>query len=372
MLITNYSFTEKSIDNTDLKTARNIGARKFFSPGKQYKLIFTSLIILLFILFILDIFFGSVSIKAQDVINAIFSNTGSNLDIIILKFRLPKAITALVVGVALSLSGLQMQTVFRNPMAGPYVLGISSGASLGVAFVILGFSANLSPDSLKGFGNWILVAAAWAGAGSVMLVIMYLSSRVKDIMTILILGIMLSSGISAIVTIMQYFSNETMLKAYVIWTMGSLGNLTSGQLNVLLASVSVGILFSLISVKMLNALLLGEDYAGSIGLNVKFARVIIFSCTSILAGSVTAFCGPIGFIGIAVPHIARILFKTSEHKILIPGTIFTGAAIMLASDIISQLPGSDAILPVNAVTSLIGIPVVIWVILHNRKFSGLF
>jgi len=321
---------------------------------------------------ILDIFLGSVSIKASEVIKVFFTNTGSNFETIILKFRLPKAITALTVGIALSLSGLQMQTVFRNPMAGPDVLGLSSGASLGVAFVILGFSASISPDSIKGLGNWILVAASWAGAGAVMILIMFISSRVKDIMTILILGIMLSSGISAIVIIMQYFSNETMLKAYVIWTMGSLGNLTSNQLHVLLISVSVGVLLSFISAKMLNALLLGENYAGSIGLNVRFARVVIFACTSILAGSVTAFCGPIGFIGIAVPHIARILFKTSDHKILIPGTILTGGAVMLASDIISQVPGSDSVLPVNAVTSLIGVPVVIWVILRNRKYSGLF
>ncbi|MCX6320198.1 MAG: iron ABC transporter permease [Bacteroidia bacterium] len=333
---------------------------------------FAGLLFLVVCFLILDIFLGSVSIKASDVIKAIFTNTESNFETIILKFRLPKAITALTVGIALSLSGLQMQTVFRNPMAGPDVLGISSGASLGVAFVILGFSANISPDSLKGLGNWILVAASWIGAGAVMILIMFISSRVKDIMTILILGIMLSSGISAIVIIMQYFSNETMLKAYVIWTMGSLGNLTSSQLNVLLICVSVGVLLSLFSAKMLNALLLGENYAGSIGLNVRLARIVIFACTSIMAGSVTAFCGPIGFIGIAVPHIARILFKTSDHKILIPGTILTGGAVMLASDIISQLPGSDSVLPVNAVTSLIGIPVVIWVILRNRKYSGLF
>ncbi|MGD0756705.1 MAG: iron ABC transporter permease [Bacteroidales bacterium] len=322
------------------------------------------------IFLVLDIFLGSVSIKATEVIRAIFTSTDSNFETIILKFRLPKAITALTVGVALSLSGLQMQTVFRNPMAGPYVLGISSGASLGVAFVILGFSSNLTPDSLKGLGNWILVAASWIGAGAVMMLIMVISSKIKDIMTILILGIMLSSGISAIVTIMQYFSNETMLKAYVIWTMGSLGNLSAGQLNVLLFSVSAGVILSLFSSKMLNALLIGENYAGSIGLNVRFARVVIFACTSILAGSVTAFCGPIGFIGIAVPHIARILFKTSDHKTLIPGTILIGAVIMLISDIISQLPGSESVLPVNAVTSLIGIPVVIWVILRNRKYSG--
>lgn len=355
-----------------MKTENQIETAHVLSYGKQQKLFFAGLLFLVVCFLILDIFLGSVSIKASDVIKAIFTNTDSNFETIILKFRLPKAITALIVGIALSLSGLQMQTVFRNPMAGPDVLGISSGASLGVAFVILGFSANISPDSLKGLGNWILVAASWAGAGAVMILIMFISSRVKDIMTILILGIMLSSGISAIVIIMQYFSNETMLKAYVIWTMGSLGNLTSSQLNVLLICVSVGVLLSLFSAKMLNALLLGENYAGSIGLNVRLARVVIFACTSIMAGSVTAFCGPIGFIGIAVPHIARILFKTSDHKILIPGTILTGGAVMLASDIISQLPGSDSVLPVNAVTSLIGIPVVIWVILRNRKYSGLF
>ncbi|HUX57300.1 MAG TPA: iron ABC transporter permease [Bacteroidales bacterium] len=355
-----------------LKINKQIERGNIFASGKRHKLIFTGLFFLVISFLILDIFFGSVSIKASDVLKAIFADTGSNLETIVLKFRLPKAITALIVGIALSLSGLQMQTIFRNPMAGPYVLGISSGASLGVAFVILGFSANISPANLAGLGNWILIAASWAGAGIVMLLVMFISSRVKDIMTILILGIMLASGISAVVTIMQYFSNETMLKAYVIWTMGSLGNLTSSQLNVLLISVSVGVLLSLISVKMLNALLLGENYASSIGLNVRFSRVVIFACTSILAGSVTAFCGPIGFIGIAVPHIARILFRTSDHKILIPGTILTGGAVMLASDIISQLPGSESVLPVNAVTSLIGIPVVIWVILRNRKYSDLF
>ena len=339
---------------------------------RKVKLLFLILFMLLIIFLILDVFLGSVSIRPSEVIDALFRHTGSNFETIILKFRLPKAITALIVGVALSLSGLQMQTVFRNPMAGPYVLGISSGASLGVAFVILGFSSGITLDSLHGLGNWILVVASWVGAGAVMLLIMIISSKVKDIMTVLILGIMLSSGISAVVTIMQYFSNETMLKAYVIWTMGSLGNLTSDQLNVLLISVSAGVILSLFSSKWLNALLLGENYATSIGLNVKFARTIIFVCTSILAGSVTAFCGPIGFIGIAVPHIARILFRTSDHKVLIPGTILAGGTIMLISDIISQLPGSESILPVNAVTSLIGIPVVIWMIFRNRKYSGSF
>lgn len=343
-----------------------------YKPGRSTRLLFSGLFLMIIFLIILDILLGSVSIKVSEVFRAFFANTGSNIETILWKFRLPKAITALIVGVALSLSGLQMQTVFRNPMAGPYVLGISSGASLGVAFVILGFSSGISPENIRGLGNWILVAASWIGAGAVMLLIMIISSKVKDIMTILILGIMLSSGISAVVTIMQYFSNETMLKAYVIWTMGSLGNLTASQLNVLMISVSAGVILSFFSSKMLNALLLGENYAASIGLNISFARAVIFISTSILAGSVTAFCGPIGFIGIAVPHIVRIIFKTSDHKVLIPGTILTGAAVMLMCDIISQVPGSGSILPVNAITSLIGIPVVIWVVLRTSNHFSQF
>lgn len=355
-----------------MKNRTNIVSNSINLNSGRIRILFLSLFILVLILLILDVFLGSVSIRPAEVIKALFTHTGSNFETIILKFRLPKALTALIVGVALSLSGLQMQTIFRNPMAGPDVLGISSGASLGVAFVILGFSSNLSADNISGLGNWILVAASWAGAGAVMFLIMIISARVKEIMTILILGIMLSAGISAIVTILQYFSNESMLKAYVIWTMGSLGNLTESQLRVLLISVSAGIILCLVSIKMLNALLIGENYAGSIGLNIKLARFLIFTCTSILAGSVTAFCGPIGFIGIAVPHITRIIFKTSDHRILVPGTILAGGSMMLLSDIISQLPGSESVLPLNSVTSLIGIPIVIWIILRNRKFSAIF
>ena len=355
-----------------MKTTTSNELNSRYNSERKVILIFLGLFLLVAVLLILDVFLGSVTIKPSEVVKAIFNTSHSDFQTIIMKFRMPKAITAVIVGVALSLSGLQMQTVFRNPMAGPYVLGISSGASLGVAFVILGFSSNITPETISGLGNWILVAAAWVGAGAVMLLIMAISSRVKDIMTILILGIMLSGGISAIVTIMQYFSNESMLKSYVIWTMGSLGNLTTSQLNVLVISVSAGMILSLFSSKMLNALLIGENYASSIGLNVRFARTVIFICTSILAGSVTAFCGPIGFIGIAVPHIVRILFKTSDHKVLVPGTILMGGSIMLFSDIVSQLPGSESVLPVNAVTSLVGIPVVIWVILRNRKYSGSF
>lgn len=340
-------------------------------PGYGKSFLFILLLSALLILFILDIFLGSVSLKPSEVIRALFDSGPYENELIILDFRLPKALTALIVGAALSISGLQMQTVFRNPMAGPYILGISSGASLGVAIVILGASSFFAGGNIPLAGNWLLAVSAWIGAGAVLLLVMLISARIRDIMIILILGIMLSSGISAIVTVLQYFSSESMLKAYVVWTMGSLGNLTTGQIRVLALSAGSGLIFSLFTVKMLNALLLGENYAASLGLNVRLARIIIFICTSILAGSVTAFCGPIGFIGIAVPHLVRIMFRTSDHKTLVPGTMLAGSSLMLASDIISQLPGSERILPLNAVTSFIGIPVVIWIILKNRKYSGI-
>lgn len=330
---------------------------------------FAVLAFLLLIVFCLDIILGSVIIKLPEILKVLSGNGNTEFRTIIVDFRFPKAVTALCAGVALSVSGLQMQTLFRNPMAGPYVLGVSSGASLGVAIVIMGFSARFVPESFQSLGSWVLVISAWIGAGAVMMIIMLISSRIRDVMTILIIGIMLASGLSAVVSIMQYFSNETLLKAYVVWTMGSLGNLSSGQLNVLAVAVAAGTALSILSVKMLNALLLGENYAASLGLNLRLSRFMIFAGTSILAGSVTAFCGPIGFIGIAVPHIARNLFKTADHTILVPSTILIGSIAMISSDIISQLPGSASVLPVNSITSLIGIPVVLWIIFRNRKMT---
>ncbi len=349
---------------------------KIQSAGNQYKIgrtyrLFAAVATLLLIFLFLDIVLGSVRLNLGEILRA-FEDPDSRAGIILFRFRLPKAVTAIAAGMALSISGLQMQTIFRNPMAGPYVLGLSSGASLGVAFVILGFSSGISPEMIRGAGNWTIAAASWTGAGVIMVLMMFIAARIENIMTVLILGIMLSSGISAIVSIMQYFSNETMLKAYVIWTMGSIGNLTSSQLLVLLVSVSAGIAISLFSVKMLNALLLGENYAKSIGLNARLARFTAIMATSILTGTVTAFCGPIGFIGIAVPHLARILFRTSDHKVLIPGTILIGGTILLFSDMISQMPWSDNVLPINSVTALIGIPVVFWIILRNNKYSEIF
>lgn len=354
--------------------SNNITNASFYSRGwsaGRTRLLFPLLSLMLILLFVADILLGSVNIHPTELIRSLSDPDGSTAGIIVMKFRLPKAITALLAGMALSVSGLQMQTVFRNPMAGPYVLGLSSGASLGVAFVIMGLSAQYSPAAVRDLGNWAVVVAACAGAGGVMMLIMFISARIRDILTVLIIGMMLSGGISAIVSIMQYFSNESLLKSYVIWTMGSLGNLTGSQIKVLLISCIAGFSICIGSVKMLNVMLLGENYASSMGLNIKISRLIIFAGTSILAGSVTAFCGPIGFIGIAVPHIARIIFRTSDHRILIPATMLTGASVMILSDIISQLPGSDTVIPVNSVTALIGIPVVLWVILRNRKFSDI-
>lgn len=322
-------------------------------------------------LFVIDLLTGSVHISFEDIIMALSGKAEANIINILYGFRLPRALTALLAGMALSVSGLQMQTVFRNPLAGPYVLGISSGASLGVAILILGLSSVISINISLSFNSWAIVGAAWIGSGFVLVLIMIVSVRLRDIMTVLILGIMFASAVSAIVSIMQYFSDESMLKSFVIWTMGSLGNLSWQQLNILIISIIAGLLISILTTKMLNALLLGEDHARSIGLKIRTARILIFISTSILAGSVTAFCGPLAFIGIAVPHICRLIFATSSHNYLIPGTMMLGSIALLLSDIISQLPGDGRILPVNSVTALIGIPVLIWIIVRRNKFVRL-
>ena len=337
----------------------------------QRSCIFIFLGIGLVLLFIVDLLTGPVKLSPGDLVKALSGSLDESTRRILIDFRLPRALTALLAGMALSLSGLQMQTVFQNPLAGPYVLGISSGASLGVAILVLGLSSVISINISLIFNSWAIVAAAWLGSGLVLLLIMIVSVRVRDIMTVLILGIMFASAVSAIVSIMQYFSNESMLKSFVIWTMGSLGNLSWKQLKVLMISILAGLALSVSITKNLNALLLGEEHAHSLGLSVKSSRLLIFISTSILAGSVTAFCGPIAFIGIAVPHICRLIFATSSHNYLIPGTILLGGIVLLASDILSQLPGSGKILPVNSVTALIGIPVLIWIIVGRNKFIRL-
>jgi iron complex transport system permease protein len=263
-----------------------------------------------------------------------------------------------------------MQTIFRNPLAGPYVLGISSGAGLGVALVVLGFGSVFSGQEINYLASWVQIVAAWIGSAVVLFVILIVSMKVKDIMTILILGILFGSAASAIVSILQYFSQHTMLKAFVIWSMGNLGSLSVRQLYVLTPCILGGFIMSFVLIKQLNLLLLGETYARSMGINIRLSRILVFISTSILAGSVTAFCGPIGFIGIAVPHVVRLMFNTANHRILIPGTILLGAVVLLGGDIISTIPGSDIILPINSVTALMGIPVVIWLVIKNRRLSS--
>ncbi len=282
---------------------------------------------------------------------------------IVINIRLVKAVVALLAGAALSVSGLEMQTLFRNPLAGPYVLGISSGASLGVALFILG--APLA--GLSGYVDSIgIVGAAWIGASAVLAVIAFVGRRITDIMVILILGIMFSSGVSAIVQVLQYLSHEDALKSFVIWTMGSLGEVTISQLIVAVPAVIAGLVLAVAAVKPLNLLLLGEDYARSMGLNPLRSRALLFMSTTLLAGTVTAFCGPIGFIGMALPHVARMLFSDADHRVLIPACMLVGADVMLACDIISKF----FTVPVNAITALFGIPIVVWVVVKNKPVTA--
>ena len=320
--------------------------------------LFTALALLTVVLFTADLLVGSVAVAPADIWAAL---TGGDCDPairdIILRIRLLKAVTALLAGAALAASGLQMQTLFRNPLAGPYVLGISSGAGLGVALFLLG--APLLGVTAHSFVQSLGIA----GAALVLLVVMAVSRRIKDIMVILILGMMFGSGISSVVEILQYLSSEAALKSFVIWTMGSLGDVTGGNLALMLPVIAAGLVLSVAAIKPLNLLLLGENYARTMGLNVQRTRTLLFLSTVLLAGTVTAFCGPVGFIGLAVPHLARMLFASADHRILMPGSMLAGAALLLVCDLISK----TLALPINTVTALMGIPVVIIVVVRNRN-----
>ncbi|MFO7922595.1 MAG: iron ABC transporter permease, partial [Bacteroidales bacterium] len=342
------------------------------TPGYKNGFLFLILSLLLVVLFLTSLFTGTVKIPVPEILRILSGAEASRPEwsIIISDLRIPRAVTALLAGMGLSVSGLLMQTVFRNPLAGPYVLGISAGASLGVAIAVMGFSFIYTTAGFAIPGSWTTVIAAWIGSGLVLVLVLLVSFRVRDIMTLLILGIMFGSATSALVSVMQYFSTEAMLKSFMIWTMGSLGGVTGAQLRIMVPAVTAGLLLALSSVKLLNAMLLGENYAKSIGLNVNMARVIIFISTSLLAGTITAFCGPIAFVGIAVPHLSRMLFRNADHGILMPATVLTGGTVMMASDIIAQLPGMDSSLPINSVTALLGIPVVIWIVIRNQKLTG--
>ena len=329
------------------------------------------------ILFLMDLGLGSVNIPPFEVLKLLVGQGVENelWYKIIFMIRLPKAVTAILAGSALAVAGLQMQTLFRNPLAGPSVLGITAGAGLGVALVMLtsGGAASIYAIRQLGIGgSWLIVIASSLGAGLVMSLILLISIRLKDNISLLIIGIMIGNITISIVSIWQYFSEPDQIQDYLMWTFGSLGGVTSSQLGIFSVIVSFGLVLTFTSSKSLNTLLLGENYARSLGLNIKLTRFFLILTTSLLAGTVTGFCGPIAFVGIAVPHISRSVLGTSDHRILIPASLIIGALLMLSCDIIAQLPGSQISLPINAITALLGSPVVVWVILKNRNLRTAF
>lgn len=323
-------------------------------------------------LFLINISLGSVTIPIKEIFNSLTGGISSkeSWEYIIINYRLPKAIAAILVGMGLSISGLLMQTLFRNPLAGPYVLGLSSGASLGVAMVVLGaaFLPGFLADIL--LSSYGIVLASSLGSFMVLMAVLAVSHRLRDTMAILIVGLMFGSLTSAVVGTLTYFSTAEQLQKFTFWSLGNLGNLSWSSIGILSVCVTIGLLLSLLSIKPLNALLLGENYARSLGMNYERTRLIIIFATSILAGSITAYAGPIAFIGLAVPHIAKLVFQTSNHAVLFWSTILFGAMIMLVCDSISQMPGSDITLPINAVTSIFGAPIVIWLLIRKRKMMA--
>jgi iron complex transport system permease protein len=323
------------------------------------------------LLFIADIGLGSVNIPMQDIFKTLTGGSASKdtWEYILINYRLPKALTAILVGMGLSISGLLMQTLFRNPLAGPYVLGLSSGSSLGVAFLILG--SGLLPGAVSGLlvSSYGIIFASCTGSLFVLVAVLIVSQRLRDTAAILIVGLMFGSFTTAFVGVLAYFSTAEQLQKFTFWSLGNLGNLSWTSVFILFVAVIVGLMLSLISIKPLDALLLGENYAKSLGLNYKKTQLMIIFATSILAGSITAFAGPIAFVGLAVPHIAKLAFQTSNHFTLFWGTLLFGAIIMLFCDIVSQVPGSDFTLPINAITSIIGAPIVIWLLIRKQKMT---
>lgn len=336
---------------------------------KTYITPFIILTFVLIICFFTNISLGSVYIPIKSVFNSLIGsiNEPETWLNIVQNYRLPKAITAIIVGSGLGISGLLMQTLFRNPLAGPFVLGISSGASLGVALVILGSGLFGGIFASLFISKWGIVLAASLGSFLVLLSVLIVSLKVRDTMAILIIGLMFASITAAIVSVLSYFGSAQQLQQYIFWGFGSLGNLSWDEIFIFFLIYSVGILISVTSIKSLNTLLLGENYAKSLGLNIKKSRLIIIIATSLLAGTITAFAGPIAFIGLAIPHLTRQVFNTSNHKILLPAVFLFGAIVMLICDSIAQLPNSDFTLPINAITSLIGAPVVIWLLVRKQK-----
>ena len=323
---------------------------------------------LLVLLFLVNIGLGSVLIPLKAIIQIIFGDetVKEAWHYIILDYRLPKALAAIMTGSGLAVAGLMMQTLFKNPLAGPFVLGISSGASLGVAFLILGgsafgFSALIIPN------GWGSIIAASLGSFTVLSIVLLVASRVRDAMALLIIGLMFGSLTSAVVSILSYFSPAEELQRYMFWSFGSLGDISWQALGILSTCYFIGIVLALAVTKSLNSLLLGDHYAQTLGVSLQKSRFIILIATSILAGSLTAFVGPIAFVGLAVPHLIRQWFTASNHWILMPACILGGAVLMLFCDTLAQMPFFQFTLPINAITSIIGAPIVIWLLIRKKK-----
>ena len=320
------------------------------------------------LLFVMNLCFGSVSIPMKEIWAAVFGGEGSTYRAIVLDYRLPQAITALLAGIGLSVSGLLMQTLFRNPLADPSLLGISSGSSLGVALVILlGTATGLSVNTLSLWSTFGVTVAAFVGAFAVLVLILALSSRLRSMVSLVLVGIMIAYIAGSITDILKFFSQKEGLHSFVIWGMGSFSNVSKAQLPFFAIAVIAGAVGSFLLFKTLNLLLLGERYAENLGVNIKRSSMLIILASGFLTALITAFCGPIAFLGLAVPHIARFLFKSSDHKLLIPATAFIGMDLALFCNLIARLPSFEGNLPINSVTALIGAPIVLWVIFHRQK-----
>lgn len=325
----------------------------------------------IFLFFFLNLVLGSVSIPLRAVWNILWG-TGNESVIwqnIIWKSRVPQALTALVAGAGLSVSGLQMQTVFRNPLAGPSVLGISSGASMGVAFVVLlsGSLGGVALSKLGFMGEIALTIAAIAGSLSIMALIVFVSQKVRGNVTLLIIGVMIGYIANAVIGVLKFFSVEEDIRAYVIWGLGSFARVSGDQMTLFICIMVVLLPLSFLLVKTLNLLLLGDAYARNLGLNIKRARLLVITCSGVLVAIVTAYCGPIIFLGLAVPHLCRAMFRTSDHRILMPASLLAGASLALVCNLIARMPGFEGALPVNSVTALVGAPVVMSVLFNRRR-----
>lgn len=337
-------------------------------PKNQNVLLFSGLVFLLIVVFLLNITFGQVAIPFKEVFQSLSGNVASKStwEYIIIHFRLPKAIVAILVGIGISVAGLMMQTLFKNSLADPYILGLSSGSSLGVSVLILGASLLSNPLGYLIISTFGIISASCIGSFLVFSFVIIAAKKVKDTNTILIIGLIFSSFVASFVSILTNFSGAIELQKFAFWSLGNLGNLDWKSILILGLCILVGLVLALQNIKSLDGLLLGENYAKSMGQNISKTRLSILFATSLITGSITAFVGPIAFVGLAVPHLAKILFKTSKHLVLLAATCLCGAILMLLCDTISQMPGFEFTLPINAVTSIIGAPIIIILLLKKQ------